>query len=201
MKYKVIAIEREYASGGSEIGEKLGDKLGIPCYGYEILEKAAAKLNVSVEYLRNAEENITGSLLYGLAAFANAAAGKEFDLLVTEQKLAMVEAEVIKELALSPCIIVGRGASSIFADDDKVLKVFIHSDRKARVERAIEVYGHKPKQAESVLNHNDRRRANYFKATTQKEWKDDDVYQLILNSGKLGIDQAVSILYNICHAE
>lgn len=58
MKYKVIAIEREYASGGSEIGEKLGEKLGIPCYGHEILEKGAAKLNVSVEYLRNAEENI-----------------------------------------------------------------------------------------------------------------------------------------------
>lgn len=33
MKYSVIAIEREYASGGREIGERLAGKLGVPCYG------------------------------------------------------------------------------------------------------------------------------------------------------------------------
>lgn len=30
MKYNYIAIEREYASGGSEIGKKVSDILNIP---------------------------------------------------------------------------------------------------------------------------------------------------------------------------
>ena len=63
MSYTVIAIEREYASGGSEIGEKLAEKLGIPCYGQEILEMAAEQLNMSPEELRDSEENMTGSFI------------------------------------------------------------------------------------------------------------------------------------------
>ena len=31
MRYKIIAIEREYASGGNEIGERTAKQLGIPC--------------------------------------------------------------------------------------------------------------------------------------------------------------------------
>ena len=38
MRYSVIAIEREYASGGLEIGEKLAETLGTPlnlaCYRF-----------------------------------------------------------------------------------------------------------------------------------------------------------------------
>ena len=41
MKYNYITIEREYASGGTQIGEKLAKELGIPCYGREILEEVA----------------------------------------------------------------------------------------------------------------------------------------------------------------
>ena len=39
MKYNYIAIEREYASGGSEIGKKVSDILNIPCYGREYLKE------------------------------------------------------------------------------------------------------------------------------------------------------------------
>ena len=49
--YKIIAIEREYASGGSEIGERLAAKLGIPCYGREILERAAQARGTTPEQI------------------------------------------------------------------------------------------------------------------------------------------------------
>lgn len=43
-KYNIIAIEREYASGGREIGERVAKALGFPSYGREILEMAANQL-------------------------------------------------------------------------------------------------------------------------------------------------------------
>ena len=46
-KHKIITIERQYASGGLEIGQKVSELLGIPIYNREILAKAAEKLNVS----------------------------------------------------------------------------------------------------------------------------------------------------------
>jgi len=194
-RYSVIAIEREYASGGREISGKLAEKLSLPLYGQEILEKAAGKLNLPVKYLGEIEESIRGSLLFTLATFANVTAGNETDLLMLEQKLAFAEADIIRSLAVNPCVILGRGAAALLKDRAKTLRVFIHADYASRKQRAIDVYGIDPKQAESALRHNDKRRANYFAATTEKEWKDADVYHLFLNSGLLGIDQAVNVLY------
>ena len=38
MKYRYITIEREYGSGGTQIGKKLGEVCNVPFYGREILE-------------------------------------------------------------------------------------------------------------------------------------------------------------------
>ena len=43
MRFNYIVIEREFASGGRDIGKLVANKLNIPCYGREILEKAAER--------------------------------------------------------------------------------------------------------------------------------------------------------------
>ena len=37
LKYNIITIEREFASGGNEIGHSVAERLEIPCYGREVL--------------------------------------------------------------------------------------------------------------------------------------------------------------------
>ncbi len=194
MRYNVITIEREYASGGLEIAQRLAQKLGIPCYGQEILEKAAMKLGIPAEQLLHLEENVTGSVLFNLARLSDMAWGNDVGLLPPDQKLAVVEADVIIDLSISPCVIVGRGASALIKDKEKTLRVFIHADNDMRIDRATNVYGIDPKEAEAVLRQQDKRRANYFKAVTHTQWKDADLYHLFLNSGKLGIEASVEIL-------
>jgi len=194
VNYSVVAIEREYASGGLEIGEKLAGRLGIPCYGQEILKLAAQRLNISPEALAAREERITGSLLFGLAVFANAAAGSRADFLSFEQKLAFTEAGIINELVMNPCVIIGRSVSYLLKDRSKALKVFIHADYETRIKRAVDTYKVAPGQAKAALQRNDRRRANYFKVVTGGDWKDPDIYHIFLNSGKTGIDRAADFL-------
>ena len=198
MRYRIIAIEREYASGGSEIGKKLAAKLGIPCYGQEILERVAAKLDMPAHQLAQIEERATSSLLFGLAAYANVFSGKETSLLGIEQKLALAEADVIRNLSVNPCVLVGRRAAALLKDKNNTFRIFIHADFSARMERAVSVYGIDRKQAEATLHRHDKRRANYFKATTEKAWKDPDMYHMFLNSSRLGIDAVVDILYSAC---
>ena len=196
MYYNVIAIEREYASGGSEIGEKLAEMLKFPCFGQEILDLSAEKLNLPPERLRAAEESMTGSLLYSIVAMTNIAFGQNVDVLSIEQKLAVTEAEVINTLAQNPCVIVGRGAASLLKDSENVFKVFIHADYNKRVDRAVKIYGITPEQAKNVLNRYDRRRSGYFKTTTGRDWKDPDIYHMFLNSSRLEIDEIVDVLYD-----
>ena len=38
---KIITISREFGSGGRELGKRLADALGIPCYDHEIIEMIA----------------------------------------------------------------------------------------------------------------------------------------------------------------
>ena len=55
-KFGIITIERQFASGGREIGKKLAEKLEIPCYGEEILKRAAELCHSTPEYLEHLEE-------------------------------------------------------------------------------------------------------------------------------------------------
>lgn len=47
----IITIERQYASGGIEIGKKVAEKLNVPCYSDEILEQAAKNCSIPMEYI------------------------------------------------------------------------------------------------------------------------------------------------------
>ena len=110
MKYRIIAIEREYASGGNEVGERTAERLGIPCYGQEVLNRAAEQLHTVPERLVHLEETTSNSLLYSLGMAARMAIG-ERDGLSEEGALYVAEERVIRDMALQgPCVSGGRCA-------------------------------------------------------------------------------------------
>lgn len=44
--YQIVTIERQYASGGNEIGRKLAEALGYKLYDRNILMEAAKNLKI-----------------------------------------------------------------------------------------------------------------------------------------------------------
>ncbi len=194
MKYHIITIEREYASGGSEIGTRIGLQLDIPCYGKEVLERAAEKMNTVPERLVQLEETTSNSLLYSLG-MANRVALGERDGLSEEGALYVTEESVIREMALQgPCVIVGRCAGWILRDRPDVLRVFIHADKEFRRERARKNYGIAEEKIDNVLKRFDRRRANFYSANTCMHWDDKKGYHLVLDSSQLGIPACVDLI-------
>lgn len=111
MKYKIIAIEREYASGGSEIGKRLAERLGIPCYGQEILQEVARLRGTTPEQIAHMEESSTTSFLYTIAQAARMAAGNDSGL-SQESKLYLEEAKVIHEMAEKAAVSSWDGAQA-----------------------------------------------------------------------------------------
>ena len=51
-----ITIERQYGSGGREVARILSERLGIPCYGRELLAVTAADNGISIEELKKLDE-------------------------------------------------------------------------------------------------------------------------------------------------
>lgn len=190
MKFNYIAIEREYASGGSEIGKKVSEILNIPCYGREILELTAKRRNISVEYIEELEENSSGSFLYSLYRMSNMTGS-----LTAAQEVNVEEMNVIRELAGNgPAVFVGRSAAVALNEKDKVLKVFIHASDAFRKKRAHDIYGIEDSSIKSVIKGFDKRRASYYKANFSKEWKDYGSYDLVLDSSVLGTDKCAAVI-------
>ena len=191
MKNRIITISREFGSGGRTIGKMVAEKLGIPCYDAEIIQKMADETGFAPEYVKEAGEYSQGSFFS--AAFSNRMFGP-----TNEDILWQHQYRVITELAeKGPCIIVGRCADYILEDKADCLKVFIHADLEFRAKRIVEVYGERAESPEERIKDKDKRRAAYHRFYTNMKWGYAQNYDLTLNSGVLGIDNCVDIITSL----
>ncbi|MCD7709279.1 MAG: cytidylate kinase-like family protein [Clostridiales bacterium] len=194
MKYKYITIEREYGSGATRIAEELGKKCGIPCYGEEILEIVAKENGTTVDRIEQYEEHASGSFIYSIYMMSKLTQG-EADLSTREGDLHLAEQKVIRRLAgEGSAVFIGHCADSALEDRQGVLRVFIKSDHDDKISRCIKEYGIPERDAETVARRFDRKRANYYQINTGLKWHDERNYDIILDSGKLGIDGCVAAL-------
>ncbi len=185
---RIITISREFGSGGRTIGKKVADKLGIPCYDSELIEKLAQESGFTKDYIKEAGEYTPGGFL--ASAFSNRAFGP-----TNEDILWEMQCRIITELAeKESCVIVGRCADCVLQDKADCLKVFIHADMAFRAERIVKVYGEREESPEQRLRDKDKRRAAYHRFYTNMKWGYAENYHLTLDSGALGIDRCVDII-------
>lgn len=195
MSYRILTLERQYASGGRAVGKAVADALGVPCFNREILEYAAERSGQTPEHLERLEETANTGLLSSLqAAYARLARG-ERAALPPEGALLIAEAEVIRDLAdEGPCVLIGRSAGCILRDRTDVLRAFLYADEEARIRRAVDEYGHDENEAPTVLRYFDRRRANFYNANYSLKWEDKAGYHLCLDTGRLGVAACAKVL-------
>ncbi len=194
----IITIGRQFCSGGSEIGRKLSEKLGIPYYDKNLYEYAAKNRGYSTKYVKEIEETPTGSFLYSMAMYPYVDFGAD-NMIPAGIAIAADQTNYILEKAgEGPCIFVGRCADSVLAKRSDVLNVFIYSDAETRIKRAMERYGVSEKEAARSIAQTDKYRAAYYNMNSQKKkWGMKESYHLMLDSGALGIDGVVEIIAKI----
>ena len=194
----IITIGRQFCSGGSEIGRKLSERLGIPYYDKNLYEFAAKNRGLSTEYVREIEETPTGSFLYSLAMFPYVDFGAD-NMIPSGITIAADQTNYILEKAKEgPCIFVGRCADSVLHERKDLLNVFVYADKDTRIKRAMERYGLSEKEATKSIQQTDKYRASYYNMNSiGKKWGTKESYHLMLDSGMLGIDGVVDILEKI----
>jgi len=104
------------------------------------------------------------------------------------------EAELIKELAKNPCIILGRCASEILKDQPNVFNVYVCADKEDRIQRIMKKDNLSYEDAKATLEVNDRLREDYYNENTGKVWGDVSNYHMILDTSTLGIENCADIL-------
>ena len=193
MAHKIITVSREFGSGGRTVGKHTAEKLGIPCYDNELLEKTAEHSGLAKEYIaERGEYTPRGGWL------ATAFADRSVNGLSVQDYLWTVQRKLILELAeKEDCVIVGRCADYILEGKAELLKVFIHAPMAMRAERIVKLYGETDEAPEKRLRDKDKRRASYYQFYTDMEWGKAQNYHVSLDSGKLGIDRCVEIICSL----
>lgn len=194
MKIKYVTIEREYGSGGTQIAEELAKKCGIPCYGAEIMEKAAEKLHITLDEARHYEEKITNSFLFSVYVMGQIESGN-VNGLPMESRLYVEEHNAICEFAkIGRGVFVGHCASRSLSVEDGVLRVFIRASDDFKHRRIVSEYGINEKDADAVCRKFNKKRASYYTFNTSKVWNDPANYDMVLDSSTLGIDGCVNAI-------
>lgn len=196
--YKIITMEREFASGGNEIGRRVAKKLGIELHDRNILVEAAKRLELPSIYVEDLEETAPGSIIFNLSKTAIGGSKKDSSNLPMSEKLFLEEKKIIEEIVEKhDCVIVGRCASFILKDREDCLKVFVHADKDYRIERAIEAEHVASADAEDFMRKSDKRRSSFYNTHTGWKWGDMSKFDICLNSKNLGLDACVDILAGI----
>lgn len=201
MKNYIVTIARGFGSGGKQIGKRLGERIGIPCYEKEILTMASEKSGISEAIFARTDERLRGTLLMNeLRAIPREVSVSPQDKnFVSDSNLFAIQSEIIRTLAKTEsCIILGKCADYVLREFDNVLTIYIDAPRQACVSAIMQLMSVTEKEANRLIEKTDRYRAEYYKFYTGGiDWSAPVNYHMFLNSDRMGWDSCVDIIESI----
>ena len=150
----------------------------IPCYDAEIIRQTASESGFTLEYVSSNEES-------------------KNQYYENDDRLFVAESKVIKRMAKEPCVIVGRCADYVLKDKSNVIKVFLYSDDVSKKKRVTKYYGVKSESAQNEIDKINKARSKHYKYYTNREWKNFDNYDVIINVDKYGVEKTTDILESL----
>lgn len=178
-----IVINREYASGGREIGRIIAEQAGMEFYDTRLLQEAALRQEYSEKVLASFDEQFVGGGFF------------DFTLLGGDPELASlpyrihgaISQVVVAAAKRAPAVFIGRCADQILSDAGVPLRsVFVYgTDLNRKIERAVKVDGVDPRHAENYIARMDRSRRRYQQFFTDTRFGDPVSYDLCINSARI----------------
>ena len=196
MSNKIITISREFGSGGKYIGILVAQKLGIPCYDKDIIEKIAEESGFVDDFIKRVTEYAPSKSIFAYSFVGRSASGESI-----EDKIFAIQKKVIRELAdKGPCVFVGRSADYILRNYD-TLDVFVYASMEEKIKRTMSFKGVNEKEAKKLIKETDKKRSINYKYYTGKTWGERENYTVMLNSTDLGVEKTADFIAEIYRKE
>ena len=196
----VLAISRQFASGGAYIGKAVAQRLGLRYTDREILAQAARASGVSEAELEDREERAVGLWKLAFRQFSMGPPEAPFVApplpTLHERDLFTLESRIIGEIASHyDAVIVGRGGFYVLRNHPGLLSVRVHAPLQWRVRRAMEAYGF-PSEAAAVdaIQRSDKQRDKFVRTFTGRDWDEASAHHLCLDTGAIGLELAAELV-------
>ena len=178
----------------SAVAERLGWRL----IDNELIDEVAERAGLPAEKVARQQERAP-SFIERLASVTAVQLPELFmsptiNEVAEEARLAQITGSVVDELAnQGHCVLVGRASAAVCADRQDALLVRLVGTVETRLKHALEL-GVAAEDAEAVLNETDGNRARYHRQYYDRDWDDPTLYDLVLNTSRLGFDEATEVV-------
>ena len=177
----VIAIGRQFGSGGHDIGKILAEKLGYDFYDAEIIQMTAGTTGYTPEFVKKKEEIMTNSLFYDLVNQMYLNTDRQDE--APKDKIFEAECQVVRDLAKKGnCVIVGRCADYVLRNSGNCLKVFFSAPLVSRIRRVAQRQNITEGEAKATVQKNEKLRADNYRYYTRRMWGAAGNFDLSLNT-------------------
>lgn len=186
-KQLIIALAREYGSGGRVIASELAKKYGIKLYDSNLIEIVAKEKNGNFEQFKKYDEKARNIFLSRTVNdFSNS----------PEDVIAQMQFDYLKKQAENgeSFIVLGRCGSYVLRDYPNLIRIFITGDMPQKIERIAEIENLDEQTAEKAVIKFNKRRKAYHNYYSKEKWGDSRYYDLTINTSKIGYDNTVDLI-------
>ncbi len=183
----IISVGREFGSGGRVIAEALAKRFEMPIYDRHLILEIAEKTGLAPEEIEKYNENPKHRL------FSRSVRGYSNSI---EDNIAEMQFKFIEDKAASgeSFVVVGRCSETKLRKYKGLVSLFILGDTNEKVKRVMDVYELSEEKARDLIDKKDRKRKRYHNYHCSGHWGDSRLYDLSINSSRLGIDRTVDML-------
>jgi cytidylate kinase len=192
----VVTLSASYGAGGSEIGPRLADALGVPFLDRAIAQEVAERLEPS---LREAPEDeapkrTLDRLLRGLSTVGTMF-GAEPRPELGGRRFADTSEQVIREhVASTGGVVLGRAGAVVLADHPGALHVRLTGPLEKRIAHVMAVAALDRKAAERRVKENDGARDAYLRYFYDVGTDEVGLYHVILDTTAISPDGCLAIV-------
>ena len=192
---RVVAIAREYGSGGAELGQLIAARLGWEFLDRQLIDRVACAAGIDQKVAVDLDEHahrwwqlVVAGMSYAAPYSTPARAG-----VIEEDFLQEITSRVIdRAVELGNCVIVGRGAQCLLQGRADVLSVLAYAPVEDRIQR-LRTRRPDCSDFEALVKRVDSQRAAYVRQHYRRDWLDKSLYHLCINT-RLGLELAAELV-------
>jgi cytidylate kinase len=195
----LVTISAAYGAGGSLIGPRVAERLGVPFLDRAIPVSVADHLEVPREGFshRGVPRDLFRRWLPSFVPPAHLFAGtatSDDPTTMSEDEFRQETERVLHEYSEAGAVILGRAAAVVLRDEPGALHVRLDGPADRRVGQAMVVHGVDRPTAERELKIADQARETYVERWYGVDPHDPRNYDVVINSTRINVDDCVELI-------
>lgn len=183
----LITMTHPIGCDGEEVTRQVAEGLNVEVYDDARLRKEALQMGLHVEQLKGLSERPPDW----------------FERLWSdrpEMYLSLMQSVIYEAARLGRGIIVGHGSQVLLQDFSCAMHVLITAPEDCRIRNLARQMKISPDAAKKWIHASDKQKIGYFRYAFHKDWDDTTLYDLCVNTGKVGVERAARLVMETAHS-